>query len=511
MSTVPIGIDLGTTYSAVAIVSETGEAQLLPNREGKYLTPSVILVEEGNIVVGDVAKDARIDMPTSTVEFIKRSMGTERRFFYANREFSPIELSSLILKKLKADAEAALGSPIIQAVITVPAYFGADRRDATEKAARIAGIEVLALINEPTAAALAFGMGDDRAGTVLVFDLGGGTFDVTVVVFGDDHIIEVLGSDGDAELGGKDFDDEIIKLVIHEFQHVYGVDIAADMAAMAELRQKAEKAKHDLSARDSTTISLNAEGQKLRMELSRDQFTAAIQPLLEGMKFTIRTVLEDCGLTSKDITDVLLVGGSTRVHAVRQMVREFFGREPNTTVHPDEAVAKGAALFAAKTLASTKPNCLPSELQERAKALPAVHDVAPHSIGISVVDEQNRNQLRNSIILKRGTALPNTITDRFRTSETGQTSVKIDVNEGEEEDLDFINHLGSFILHLPTPRPAGSPIDVQVGLDLSGIIRVLATDVESGQRQDIAINYTVNMSEQEVRNRTAWLSRQTVL
>ncbi len=511
MSTVPVGIDLGTTYSAVATIGETGEVSLLPNKEGKYLTPSVILIEDGNIVVGEVAKDARADMPAAIVEFIKRSMGTERRFYYANQEFSPIELSSLILKKLKTDAEAALGSPITQAVITVPAYFGAERRDATEKAARIAGIEVLALINEPTAAAMAFGMGGDRKGTALVFDLGGGTFDVTVVMFADDNTIEVLSSDGDAELGGKDFDDEIIKFVIQEFNQIHGVDIAADMEATAELRQKAEKAKQDLSARDSTTISLNINGQKLRMELTREQFSAAIQPLLEGMKFTIRTVLEDCGLGTNDITDVLLVGGSTRVQAVRQMVREFFGREPNTTVHPDEAVAKGAALFAAKTLASTKPNCLPPELRERAKALPAVHDVAPHSIGISVVDEQNKNQMHNAIVLQRGTALPTTITDRFKTSENGQTSVKIDVNEGEEESLDFVNNLGSFVLNLATPRPAGSPIDVQVGLDLSGIIRVLAVDVESGQRQDIAIDYTVNISEQEVRERSNWLSRQIIL
>ena len=509
MSTVPIGIDLGTTYSAVAIVGETGEVQLLPNAEGKYLTPSVILIEDDNIVIGDVAKDARVDMPAAVVEFIKRSMGTERRFFYANQEFSPIELSSLVLKKLKSDAEAALGFPVTQAVITVPAYFGAEGRDATEKAARIAGIEVLALINEPTAAALAFGMGGDRTGTVLVFDLGGGTFDVTVVMFGDNNTIEVLGSDGDAELGGKDFDDEVIKLVIHEFQRVHGVDIATDIEATAELRQKAEKAKHDLSARESTTISLNVNDQKLRMELSRDQFAAAIQPLLEGMKFTIRTVLDDCGLTKDEITDVLLVGGSSRVQAVRQMVRDFFGREPNTTVHPDEAVAKGAALFAAQTLASNKSNCLPPELQARAKALPAVHDVALHSIGISAVDK-NSNHLRNAIILQRGTALPTAITDRFRTSENGQTSVKIDINEGEEEDLAYVTKLGSFVLNLPTPRPAGSPIDVQVGLDLSGIIRVLATDVESGQRKDVTIDYTVNMSEQEVRERSTWLSRQTI-
>lgn len=510
MTTTPIGIDLGTTYSAVGAVDSSGEVQLLPNAEGHYLTPSVIFFEGDNIVVGDIAKEARVEQPDATVEFIKRSMGTERRFYLNERDHTPIELSALILKKLKVDAEAALGTSVTQAVITCPAYFGAERRDATEKAAQIAGIDVLALVNEPTAAAIAFGMGGDRTGTVLVFDLGGGTFDVTLVQFSQDNQIEVLSSDGDAELGGKDFDDAIMQLAITEFQSNHDVDISSDLELIAELRQKAERAKHDLTVRTSTTINLKVSGQKLRMELTRDTFVAAIRPLLESMKFTLRTVLDDCGLSRDEIDDVILVGGSTRVPAVRSMLHEFFGREPNSTVHPDEAVAKGAALFATTFLAATDADSLIPEVRERAKALPSVQDVAPHSIGISVLDKQDTEQLINSIILPRGTALPASVVDQYVTAHDGQTSVKIDVNEGEEKDLAYVKELGSFHLLFPAEKPKGSPIDVKVGLDISGIIRVQATDVESNQQQEITIDYATNLTAQEVRERSAWLSRQAV-
>ena len=512
MSTTPIGIDLGTTYSAVAAMNEQGEVQLLPNAEGDYITPSVVCFEGDNIVVGAVAKQARVDMPGATAEFVKRSMGSTWRFHFAGKEFTPIEISAITLKKLKLDAEAALGEPITEAVITCPAYFSTDQRDATEKAAQIAGLTVRALVNEPTAAAIAFGMGGDRIGNALVFDLGGGTFDVTVVNFGTGNQIEVLASDGDAELGGKDFDDAIMQLVMTEVQREHGTDISSDMEALAELRQKAEKAKHDLSARESTTIIQNIDGRKIRVQLSREAFTAAIQPLIEGMRLTIRTVLSDCGLTKDDIADVLLVGGSTRVPVVRRMVSEFFGREPNTTIHPDEAVARGAALYAAKLLASQIENGLPPEVRERAKALPAVQDIAPHSIGITVVakDKEDPNAQVNSIILPRGAALPASVAERYVTVQDGQTAVKIEVNEGEEEDLAFVKELGSFALAFPAARPAGSPIDVQVGLDLSGIIRVRAMEVESGQQQEITIDYPMNLNQDQVRERAAWLSRQTV-
>lgn len=505
----PIGIDLGTTYSAVAVFDEKGEPRLLPNLEGKYLTPSVVFFEaDGNIVVGEVAKDARADHPEQVVEFIKRSMGVDRKFFYANREFTPIELSGLILKKLKQDAEAALGVPITRAVVTCPAYFGAERRDATEKAATIAGLSVLSLVNEPTAAALSFGMGGDKTGTVLVFDLGGGTFDVTLIRFADGNTIDVLASDGDAELGGKDFDDEIIVMAAEQLLKESGYDVYGDMEALAELRQKAEKAKHDVSARESTTLSFAAGAHKLRMTLTRDAFSKAIQPHLQGMRFTLQSVLTECNLTTRDINDILLVGGSTRIPAVREMVRDFFGKEPNTTIHPDEAVALGASLFAVKLLAADRSETMAPVVRERARGLPSVLDIAPHSIGTTALD--GGNQEYNSIILPRGEKLPASITERYFTVADGQMAVKVDVNEGEDVDLNFVNRLGEFVLRLPVPRPAGSPIDIQVALDLSGIIRVAATDTLSGQHQRIEINYEVNMSEAQVKERTRWLQNQTI-
>lgn len=510
MSNIPIGIDLGTTYSAVAAIDEEGIPHLLSNAEGKYITPSVIFFEdEHNIVVGEVAKDARVDVPDQVAEFIKRSMGTDRKFNYIGQEFTPIGLSGLILKKLKTDAEAALGKPVTKVVITCPAYFGAERRDATEKAAEIAGLEVLALINEPTAAAISFGMGGDKTGTVLVLDLGGGTFDVTIIRFGDDNQIEVLGSDGDSELGGRDFDDRIIEWVGQQFQNEYGIDIYDNMETMAELRQKAEKAKRDLTSRTSTNITFSASGQRMKLTLSRDEFEQLIQPYLEGMKSTMQDVMDDCNLITADITDVLLVGGSTRVHAVQEMARTFFGKELNTTVHPDEAVALGASLFAGQILAADREELLPPQVRERVRALPSVTDIAPHSIGVTAIDTDT-NKSYNSIVLPRGSQLPARVTETFFTAENGQEAVKLDINEGEDENVAYVNQLGDFTLQLPEARPAGSPIEVQIELDLSGIIRVIAIDVQSGQQKDVTINYSANMSEKDVAQQALWLQKQTI-
>jgi len=330
MTDKPIGIDLGTTYSAVATLNDKGDVVLVQNQEGGLLTPSVIFFEsESNIVVGDVAKDARAEFPESVSEFVKRWMGQDKEFRYVSRKFTPTELSAIILKKLKRDAEVALGiETITKAVITCPAYFGASQRDATKKAAAIAGIDVLALINEPTAAALAFGVDTKQNGIVMVFDLGGGTFDVTLVRISEDSL-DILGSDGNHQLGGKDFDDAIINLCLNYFREENDVDLSDDLEALGELRQKAQKAKHDLSARESTTISFRAGGDRLRYEFTREDFSNAIQPLIEGMQLTMINIIDEAGVQLDDIADVLLVGGSTRVLAVRQMLTEFFGKEPN--------------------------------------------------------------------------------------------------------------------------------------------------------------------------------------
>ncbi len=510
MSQPPIGIDLGTTYSAVASINDQGNVYLLPNSEGGTLTPSVVFFEApGKLVVGQVAKDARADHPSEVIEFVKRSMGTDRRFKFQGQDFTPTEISAIILKKLKQDSEAALGGiPIQQAVVTCPAYFGAERRDATEKAAQIAGLELLALINEPTAAAMAFGMGGDRKGTALVFDLGGGTFDVTLLRFGPNNTIDVLVVDGNHELGGKDFDDAIISIAIKRFADEHAYDIYNDLEALGELRQRAEKAKHDLTARGSTTMSVTADGHKTKFELTREEFSSAIGYHIEGMRLTLMNVLDEAGLKPKDIDEVLMVGGSSRVPLVYDMVAAFFDKQPNTSVHPDEAVARGAALFASQMMASTKGTVVAPQVREIVERLPSVRDIVPHSIGTTVLWEDDSTH--NSVILERGSKLDTPVRKTYKTVYDGQTAVEIDVNEGEGDDLDYVQRIGGFDLILPEPRPAGSPIDVEIMLDRSGVIHVAAIDLKSGQPKSITIDYSSNLKPEQVTARTKWLRDQNV-
>jgi len=510
MAQPPIGIDLGTTFSAVATLDDKGNVYLLPNTEGSTITPSAVYFENAeNIIVGQVAKDARADNPSDVIEFVKRSMGTERKFRFLNQDFTPIDISAIVLRKLKQDAEAALGGiSIIQAVVTCPAYFGAERRDATEKAAQIAGLQLLALINEPTAAAMAFGMGGNRKGTVLVFDLGGGTFDVTLLRFGADNTIDVLAVDGNHELGGKDFDDAIISIAIEQFAGEHAFDLMSDPEAMGELRQRAEKAKHDLTAREATTLSFSAAGHKTKFELTRKRFTDGIAHHIEGMRLTIMNILDEVGLSTQDIDDILMVGGSSRVPAVSDMVTSFFGKQPNTGVHPDEAVARGAALFASQIMSSMSGTAVAPQVREIVERLPSVRDIVPHSIGTTALwdDEQEHN----SVILERGSKLDTPTRKTYKTVEDGQRVVRIDINEGEGNDLEYVQPIGGFDLFLTEPRPVGSPIDIEILLDKSGVIRVVAIDLKSGQEKIVTIDYSSNMKPEQVAERTKWLRAQTV-
>lgn len=510
MSQPPIGIDLGTTFSAVATLDDNGVVQLLPNSEGTLLTPSVAYFENaGNIVVGQVAKDARADVPTNVIEFVKRSMGTDRKYRFWEQDFTSIDISAIILKKLKQDAEAALGGiPITQAVVTCPAYFGAESRDATEKAAQIAGLQLLALINEPTAAAMAFGMGGNRKGTALVFDLGGGTFDVTLLRFGIDNTIDVLAVDGNHQLGGKDFDDAIMSLAIQQFLSEHNYDINADAEALGELRQKAEKAKYDLTARESTSISISAAGHKSKFELTRKQFVDVIAHHIENMRMTIMSVLDEQELRPQDVDEILMVGGSSRIPAVFDMVASFFGKQPNTSVHPDEAVARGAALFASQVMASKSGIGVAPQVKEIVKRLPSVKDIVPHSIGTTAIWDDD--QEHNSVILERGSKLDMPVKETFKTMQDGQRIVRIDINEGEGDDLQYVQCIGDFNLVLSEPRPSGSPIDVEIMLDKSGVIRVVAIDLKNGQEKSITIDYSSNMKPEQVAERTKWLRAQTI-
>lgn len=510
MSHPAIGIDLGTTFSAVATLDAKGNVKLLPNTSGDTLTPSVVFFESpSNIVVGAVAKDARVDYPDSVAEFIKRSMGTDRKFYFSDQEFTPTEISAILLKKLVQDAEAALeGVEITQAVVTCPAYFGAERRDATEKAVQIAGIKLLALVNEPTAAAMAFGMGGDRTGTALVFDLGGGTFDVTLLRFDENNTIDVLVVDGNHELGGKDFDDAIMEISLAKFSEEHSYDVESDIEALGEFRQRAEKAKRDLTAREATNISLTAGGYKTKFELTRQEFSDAIGPLIQNMKLTMMNILAEAGLQPSDVDEVLMVGGSSRVPAVYEMVESYFGKQPNTSIHPDEAVAHGAALFASQMLAAQDGSAVAPEVRQVLERLPSVRDIVPHSIGTTVLWDDDK--LHNSVILERGTALDTPVRKQFFTSRDGQRGVRIDINEGEGDDLDYIQSIGSFELNLPAAVPSGSKIDVEMTLDRSGVVRVLAVDLQSGEQKEVEIDYDMNMKPEQVEERTSWLREQSV-
>ncbi len=510
MSQPPIGIDLGTTFSAVATLDEKGNVNLLPNASGDTLTPSVVFFETlDNIVVGQVAKDARVDFPDRVAEFIKRSMGTDRTFFFADQEFTPTEVSAIILKKLVQDAAAALsGVEIKKAVVTCPAYFGAERRDATEKAAEIAGIELLALVNEPTAAAMAFGMGGERTGTALVFDLGGGTFDVTLLKFGENNTIDVLVVDGNHELGGKDFDDAIMQICLEKFTVEHDYDVESDIEALGEFRQRAEKAKRDLTVREATNVSLTAGGKKTRFELTRADFSAAISPHIQNMKLTMMNILGEAGLKPADVDEILMVGGSSRVPAVYEMVESYFGKQPNTSIHPDEAVARGAALFASQMMAAESGNTVAPEVREVVARLPSVRDIVPHSIGTTAYFDDD--ELHNSVILERGTSLNTPVRKQFFTAEDGQRNVRIDINEGEGDDLDYVQNIGGFTLTLPQALPGGSKIDVEITLDQSGAIRVLAVDLKSGEQESIEIDYSANMKPEQVQERKQWLRTRSV-
>lgn len=512
----PIGIDLGTTYSVVATLDNEGQVQVLRNSVGGYLTPSVVYFEsENNLVVGQAAKDARVYAPKQVSEFIKRQMGSDFKFSAFNRQFSPIEISAVILKKLKEDAQVALnGTTISDVVVTCPAYFTAEQRDATEKAAIMAGLNLLALINEPTAAAVAFGMGGDKTGYALVFDLGGGTFDVTVLKFAPGNVIDVLVSDGDHELGGKDFDDAIMRLAVDHFLKETGYNMAGDIEAYAELRDKAEKAKRELSQVEKTNINLSAGGYRGRFELTREQLNEAIAGQIEYMRGTVEDALAEAKLTPDDIQDVLLVGGSTYMPVVRQMVEEFFGRTPNTSVNPDEAVARGAGLYAAKLMTEgidkpeirDKKHLVSAAVQDRAKLLPSVQDIVNHSIGITAVRSANDQVGYNSIILKRGMKLPAESEDTFHTLVNDQSAIESSVNEGEDENLDDINKLASFVFEFEKPKPIDYPVNVHIALDRSGILRVTITDPKTKRNKLVELKYGQNMSQADVQEGKKWLN-----
>ena len=503
----PIGIDLGTTNSAMAVF-ENGESKIIPNKEGRNTTPSIVaFTDKGDILVGETAKRQMVTNPKKTVYSVKRIMGlmcaeekakeARERLPYDvvdkngacaieidGKVYTPQEISAKILMKLKEDAEAYLGAPVTDAVITVPAYFNDAQRKATKEAGTIAGLNVLRIINEPTSAALAYGLDKKESENIAVYDLGGGTFDVTILETGD-GVVEVLSTGGDAFLGGDDFDNRVMDYIADEFQKDNGIDLKVDMMALQRLKEAAENAKKELSTASETEINLpfitaDASGPKhLVIKLTRAKFESLIEDLVDKTIAKIDEVLKDSGLSKSEIKEIVMVGGSTRVPLVQEKVKAFFGKELNKSVNPDEVVAVGAAIQGGVLTGDVKDVLL--------------LDVTPLSLGIETLGGVTTK------IIEKGTTIPAKKSQIFSTAEDNQPAVSIHVVQGEREFAKDNKSLGMFELSGIAPAPRGVPqIEVTFDIDANGILTVTAQDKATGKSQEIKITGSSGLSEEEI-------------
>ncbi len=479
-----IGIDLGTTNSCVAVI-EGGEPTVIPNAEGNRTTPSVVAYsKKGERLVGETAKRQAITNPDQTVTSIKRHMGSNHKETLNGKEHTPQEISAMILQKLKRDAEAYLGGEVKEAVITVPAYFTDSQRQATKDAGKIAGLDVKRIINEPTAAALAYGLEDDKDQTILVFDLGGGTFDVSILELGD-GVFEVIATSGNNHLGGDDFDQKVIDFLAEEFKKEYGIDLRKDRMAMQRLKDAAEKAKKELSSLMTTNINLpfitqTEDGPKhLDMDLTRAKFEELTTDLVEKSMGPTRQALKDAGLEPSDIDEVILVGGSTRIPAVQEAVKKIIGREPHKGINPDEVVAMGAAI---------QGGVMSGDVNDI-----VLLDVTPLSLGIETLGGVFTR------LIDRNTTIPTEKSKIFSTAADNQTSVDIHVLQGERKMAKDNKTLGRFQLMNIPPAPRGVPqIEVTFKIDTNGIVHVSAKDLGTGNEQNITITSSSGLSDEEI-------------
>ncbi|MBR5227993.1 MAG: molecular chaperone DnaK [Clostridia bacterium] len=479
-----IGIDLGTTNSCVAVI-ENGEPTVIPSSEGARTTPSIVgFAKNGERLVGQVAKRQAITNHDRTVVSIKRDMGSDKRVKIDDKEYSSPEISAMILQKMKTDAESYIGSPITQAVITVPAYFSDSQRQATKDAGKIAGLEVLRIINEPTAAALAYGLDKDKDQKIMVYDLGGGTFDVSILDIGD-GVFEVLATAGNNKLGGDDFDQRVIEFLVAEFKKDSGIDLSSDNMAMQRLKEAAEKAKIELSSTATANINLpfitaDATGPKhMDITLTRAKFEELVGDLVEATVGPVNQAMKDSGMSFDKLDKILLVGGSTRIPLVQETVKRLTGKEPYKGINPDECVAVGAAIQAGVLTGDVKGLVL--------------LDVTPLSLGIETYGGVFTK------LIERNTTIPTKKSQIFSTAADGQTSVEVHVLQGEREIAAYNKTLGRFSLTGLPPAPRGVPqIEVSFDIDANGIVHVTAKDMATNNEQKIAITASSNLSEEEI-------------